>query len=176
MESFKVVLPGGFPWCPRELKNEGLSWVKDSSCIFCQIIDDKAEGSIVHRDDLVTAFMDIRPVNSGHLLVVPNEHAADLRALDEEVAGHVFKIGKRLARGLRRTDLNCEGVNLHMADGSAAGQVVFHTHLHVIPRFVGDGLGFLIHGQRHASPSREELDETAGKITQALAEDVHNFK
>ena len=63
-----------------------------------------------------------------------------------------------------------------MADGSAAGQVVFHTHLHVIPRFVGDGLGFLIHGERHVSPSREELDETAGKITQALAEDVHNLK
>jgi histidine triad (HIT) family protein len=173
MESFKVVLPGGFPWCPRELKNEGLSWVKDSSCIFCQIIDEKADGSIVYRDDLVTAFMDIRPVNPGHLLVVPNDHAADLSALDdEEVTGHIFKIGKRLAQNLRQTDLNCKGVNLHMADGAAAGQDVFHTHLHVIPRFGGDGLGFLIHGQGHVSPSREDLDETAEKITQALAEDV----
>ena len=172
MESFKVALPGGFPWCPRVLKNEGLSRVRDSSCIFCHIIDEEADGSIVHQDDLVTVFMDIRPVNPGHLLVVPNEHAADLRALDEEVAGHIFKIGKRLARGLRRTDLNCEGVNLHMADGSAAGQVVFHTHLHVIPRFGGDGLGFLIHGQGHVSPSREDLDETAGKIKQALSDDV----
>ena len=156
MESFKVALPGGFPWCPRVLKNEGLSRVRDSSCIFCHIIDDEADGSIVHQDDLVTVFMDIRPVNPGH----------------EEVAGHIFKIGKRLARGLRRADLNCEGVNLHMADGSAAGQVVFHTHLHVIPRFGGDGLGFLIHGQGHVSPSREDLDETAGKIKQALTDDV----
>lgn len=172
MESFKVALPGGFPWCPRELKNEGLSWVKDSSCIFCQIIGEKADGSIIHRDELVTAFMDIRPVNPGHLLVVPNEHTADLRALDEEVAGYIFKIGKRMARTLRETDLNCEGVNLHLADGSAAGQSVFHTHLHVIPRFGGDGLGFLIHGQGHVSPSREELDETAGIIMQALGEDV----
>ncbi|MFA9405948.1 MAG: HIT family protein [Anaerolineales bacterium] len=153
-------------------EDEGLSRVRDSSCIFCQIIDEKADGSIVYRDDLVTVFMDIRPVNPGHLLVVPNEHAVDLRALDEEAAGHIFKIGKRLARGLRRTDLNCEGVNLHMADGSAAGQVVFHTHLHVIPRFGGDGLGFLIHGQGHVSPSREDLDETAGKIKQALTDDV----
>ena len=153
-------------------EDEGLSRVRDSSCIFCQIIDEKADGSIVYRDDLVTVFMDIRPVNPGHLLVVPNEHAADLRALDEEIAGHVFKIGKRIARGLRRTDLNCEGVNLHMADGSAAGQVVFHTHLHVIPRFGGDGLGFLIHGQGHVSPSREDLNETAGKIKQALTDDV----
>ncbi len=146
--------------------------MKDSSCIFCQIIDEKTEGSIVYRDDLVTAFMDIRPVNQGHLLVIPNNHAADLSALDEEVAGHIFKIGKRLGSGLRKTDLNCEGLNLHMADGSAAGQVVFHTHLHVIPRFGGDGLGFLIHGHGHTNPSREDLDETAEKIKQALAVDL----
>ena len=121
----------------------------------------------------MTAFMDIRPVNPGHLLVVPNDHAADLSALDdEEVAGHIFKIGKRLAQSLRQTNVPCEGVNLHMADGSAAGQDVFHTHLHVIPRFVGDGLGYLLHGQEHASPSREDLNETAEKISQALTDDV----
>ena len=146
--------------------------MKDSSCIFCQIIDEKAGGSIVYHDDLVTAFMDIRPVNRGHLLVVPNRHAADLRSLDEDVAGHIFKIGKRLAQCLRQSDLNCEGINLHIADGSAAGQVVFHTHLHVIPRFSGDGLGFLIHGHGQQSPSREDLDKTAEKIKHAFSHDV----
>ncbi len=116
--------------------------------------------------------MDIRPVNPGHLLVVPIEHAANLSALDEDVIGHLFKIGGRLAGSLRRTDLDCEGVNLHMADGSAAGQDVMHSHLHVIPRFMGDGMGFLVHGQVHARPARIDLDETAEKIKHALEGDV----
>jgi histidine triad (HIT) family protein len=134
-------------------------------CIFCEIIASRAEASIVFRDEICTAFMDIRPVNPGHTLVVPNRHAANLAELDEESGGRIFQVGQRVARALRRSGLRCEGVNLFLADGEAAGQEVFHVHLHVFPRYRGDGFGlkfspaYFVHRAK-----REELEEVAGKI------------
>jgi histidine triad (HIT) family protein len=105
--------------------------------------------------------MDIQPVNPGHLLVVPVAHAACLADLDPEAGADLFRLGHRLATALRRADLRCEGVNLLLADGEAAGQEVFHVHLHVIPRYRGDGSGFRF-GTRSAAPARRsELDQLA---------------
>ena len=131
-------------------------------CVFCRIVAGKATASVVHDDDLALAFLDIRPVTPGHLLVIPKRHAADLATLDEATGAHLFRVAMRLAGVLCRSVLRCEGVNLFLADGKAAEQEVFHVHLHVFPRYAGDG--FRLAADWSAAPSREALDEIASRI------------
>ena len=133
-------------------------------CIFCDIVQEDAPASVVHADEMVTAFMDTQPVNPGHVLIVPNAHASFLSSLDERTGAHLFVVGMRIAAALRRSGLRCEGINLFLADGEAAFQEVFHVHLHVIPRYTGDGFGLRFgphYGQR---PRRAELDDAGTKI------------
>lgn len=141
----------------------------DPTCIFCRIVAGEASASVLYRDETVVAFLDVRPVNPGHLLVVPLAHAAHLGVLPEEIGGHLFVVAQRMAAALRRTAVRSEGVNLFLADGAVAGQEVFHVHVHVIPRFQGDGISLAAFGRLPAtSPSREELDDTAAAIRAAL--------
>ena len=137
-------------------------------CVFCEIVGGRSPSSVVFRDERCVAFMDIQPVNPGHLLVVPIEHAATLSELDEDVGAHVFRVAQRLASALRASGLRCEGINLLLADGEAAGQDVFHVHLHVFPRFNGDGFG-LRFGPNYANkPNRQELEAAAQRVCDAL--------
>ena len=138
------------------------------SCIFCDILAGELPSSIVYQDEICSAFLDIQPVNPGHLLVIPNEHAAGLSDLDPEVGAHVFTVAQRIAGALRDSGLRCEGVNLFAADGAAAGQEVFHVHLHVIPRFRGDGFGFRFGPKYGQRPPRSDLDDLAARIRSAL--------
>ncbi len=111
-----------------------------SECIFCRIVADEVPASFVRRDELISAFLDIRPVTPGHLLVIPNQHVVFTHDLPDATAERLFAVARRLARTLRQTDaIRADGVNLFVADGEAAEQEVFHAHLHVIPRFAGDG-------------------------------------
>jgi diadenosine tetraphosphate (Ap4A) HIT family hydrolase len=138
-------------------------------CVFCDIIAGHAPASLVYQDDQVVAFLDIRPVNAGHVLVVPRTHAASLSELEPETGGALFQAGMRLGAALRRSGLRCEGINLYVADGAAAGQDVFHVHLHVLPRFRGDSFGFRFPPGYGQQPPREVLDEQAAAIRGALA-------
>jgi histidine triad (HIT) family protein len=146
------------------------------SCIFCKILAGQAPASIVYRDEWVTAFLDIRPVNSGHVLVIPNLHAASLADLDTEASERLFPVARRIAAALYASGIQsedsgvrCEAVNFFLADGEPAGQDVFHVHLHVIPRYTRDGFGlrFPTH-YFEESPSRAELDEIADEIRAEL--------
>ena len=139
-----------------------------NDCIFCKILAGEMEGSLVYRDEICAAFMDIQPINPGHLLVVPVNHAAYLSELEQEDAAQVFRVAKHLAAALRRSDVKCEGVNLFLADGEAAMQEVFHVHLHVIPRFAGDGFGLKFPATYFQKPEREELNEIAEEIRHRL--------
>lgn len=123
---------------------------------------------MIYQDDCCSAFMDIQPVNPGHALVVPNRHAADLAELDEEEGARMFRVAQRLAAALRNSGVKCEGVNFFLADGESAGQEVFHAHLHVFPRYAGDGFG-LTFGPHYANKAeRRELNEIADRIKDAL--------
>jgi diadenosine tetraphosphate (Ap4A) HIT family hydrolase len=95
----------------------------------------------VLEDETVMVWMDLNPLTQGHLLVVPRRHAAGLDDLDGVTSAHVWSVGRDMARALRRSSLGCQGINLVVCDGEAAFQTVFHVHLHVIPRYPGDGLG-----------------------------------
>jgi histidine triad (HIT) family protein len=137
-------------------------------CTFCDILASKLPASIAYQDEVCTAFMDIQPVNEGHLLVIPNEHAASLADLEPETGSHMFAVAQRIAQAVRESGVRCQGINLFVADGAVAGQEVFHVHLHIIPRYRGDGFGFRFgpnYGQR---PARTELDRIAGQVREAL--------
>jgi len=135
-------------------------------CVFCAIVAGEAEASVAFADDRVVAFMDLGAVTPGHVLVVPRLHAAGLEDLDEETSMHVWRIGHRIGRALRRSGLRCEGVNVFLADGEAAFQEVFHFHLHVFPRFAGDGFRI---GADWATRARHLLDEEARHVRHGLS-------
>ena len=137
--------------------------MSEPGCIFCAIVADQAERSIVYEDGLTLAFMDLTPVAPGHLLVVPKTHAAALADLDATIGGAVMQTAMRCATALRRSPLRTDGINLFLADGVAAGQEVFHVHLHVLPRFPGDGFGLRI--DYDEPPTRSTLDTHAAAIS-----------
>jgi histidine triad (HIT) family protein len=134
-------------------------------CVFCRIVAGTADASVVYEDDRLLAFCDLNPVNPGHLLIIPKAHGMGLVDLAESDASRMFTVAQRLAAAVRSSGLRCEGVNLFLADGKAAGQEVFHVHLHMFPRYAGE-LFRLDSGQRRAS--RRELDEIAARVRAVL--------
>lgn len=138
------------------------------ACIFCDILTAKPEATFVYRDTHVAAFMDIQPVNPGHVLVVPVEHFVGLADLPSDIGSRIFAVAQSVSPALRKSGLRCEGVNLFLADGAAAMQEVFHAHLHVFPRFKGDGFGLRFSDGYHHRPPREALDDAAAKIRASL--------
>ena len=116
---------------------------------------------MVHEDDDLIAFCDLMPINRGHLLIAPKRHATNLAELPPETGALMFPLAQRLAARIRRSPLPVDGINLVLADGRAAGQTVFHVHLHVIPRLDRDG--FALHGGARAA-TRSDLDEVAALL------------
>lgn len=139
-----------------------------AACTFCRIARRELPASIVDEDEVTIAFLDIVPLTPGHTLVTPKAHAAHLADLPDETGGRIFEASRRVAAGLRRSGLRCEGVNFHLADGEAAGQEIFHVHLHVFPRFEGDGFHLRPGPDYGRRPSREELDRIAARIRQGI--------
>lgn len=136
-----------------------------SNCVFCKILKGELAMSLVYEDDKIVIFPTIEPVNPGHLLIIPKAHTSYLADLEEDTAGHIMKMARRVASAIRRTALKCEGINIFVADGEAAGQEVFHFHLHIYPRFQDDGFGFRYDASRHfIKTDRTELDRIAGDI------------
>jgi histidine triad (HIT) family protein len=135
-------------------------------CIFCAIAARQAEASVVYEDETVVVFMDLNPVTPGHLLVVPRVHAVGLEDLDKATSAHVWSVGHDMARALRRSTMRCEGINVMLCDGEVAFQTVPHFHLHVVPRYAGDGWTL-----KHDAPQRERslLDSDAQAIKDAIA-------
>ncbi|WP_324717897.1 HIT family protein [Carboxydochorda subterranea] len=142
----------------------------ESGCVFCRIARGEAPASMVLEDDGsgVVAFMDIAPASRGHLLVVPVRHAVTLWDLTEEEAAAIFRVARRIAGAMRET-LGFDGLNVLQSNGAAAGQVVFHFHLHLIPRYAGgEGLAFRLRPPTYTAPERLELDAVADRLRRAL--------
>jgi diadenosine tetraphosphate (Ap4A) HIT family hydrolase len=139
-----------------------------SDCIFCKIVRREAPASIVREDADTLAFMDIRPMNTGHVLVIPKGHAVLLEELRAGAAGLVFEAARRVSAGLRRSGLRCEAISMYLADGREAGQEVSHVHLHLIPRFAGDGFGLRPTPDYGRIASRGELEEIARSVRRAM--------
>jgi histidine triad (HIT) family protein len=138
----------------------------DVSCTFCKIVEGSQDGSIVYQDDLVVAFLDVLPINPGHTLIVPRRHMAFLSEVEVEEGARMFRVAQDIGRAIRASKLRCDAVNLILNDGAEAGQRVFHTHLHVVPRVLGDSL----HRDLNAEmPTREELETAAEQLRPFLS-------
>jgi histidine triad (HIT) family protein len=113
--------------------------MRDPDCIFCKIVAGELPATIVGEDERTISFMDISPATRGHALVIPREHSTDLLSVEPEDLAAVGLAAQRLA-GLLTQRLGADGVNLLNSCGAVAFQTVFHFHVHVIPRYDGDGL------------------------------------
>ncbi|MBC8248783.1 MAG: HIT family protein [Anaerolineales bacterium] len=113
--------------------------MSDRGCVFCDIIEGRAPADVVSEDGETLAFMDINPANPGHTLVIPKQHARDVYELDEETAAAVMRTSVRIANAIKAA-LQPDGMNLVQSNERAGGQEIFHFHMHIIPRWYGDGL------------------------------------
>lgn len=139
------------------------------ACVFCDIAAGKTAQSsmIVYRDELVVAFMDRAPRNPGHVLVVPIRHADGILDVPASTAARMIAVAQKVAVAIKKTDMKADGFNLQSNTGSAAGQSVFHLHLHVIPRFVGEPPNL---GEKNIAPA-EDLAAVAKKLRAILSEE-----
>ena len=140
------------------------------NCIFCKIINNEIPSVKIYEDELVLAFLDLGPINYGHTLVIPKEHHESSSTIPENVAGRMFRVGSRIGIALKRK-LDYDAFNLHLADGSAAGQVVMHAHLHVVPRGVEDGFRWNWRQLKYEDGKMQEIaSEIAPRVAADLAE------
>ena len=138
-----------------------------SDCLFCKIIDGQIPSLKVYEDEHVFAFMDIMPLTKGHTLLIPKTHCKDLFEMPEEVARNLYAAAPKVANAIK-TAFNPVGMNTVNNNGAAAGQTVFHYHLHLIPRYdEKDGLQVAWNSRQDEFPT-EILTEIAGQIKASL--------
>ena len=135
-----------------------------SDCVFCRIVARQIPATVVHEDEHTLAFMDLGQVNPGHVLVAVKAHAENLFALNDAQAGAVLRAAARVARAIRDA-FAAQGLSVYQATGSAAGQTVFHFHVHLVPRHEGDGMALTWPVK---NPPREKLEDYAAKIRASL--------
>ena len=135
-----------------------------SDCIFCKIISGEIPSAKVYEDDSVFAFLDIAPVNPGHVLAVTKKHYANIEETPEEDLCALMKAVKRIGSAIK-AGLGAEGYNLNENNDPIAGQVIPHLHFHVIPRRSGDGLKLWPQG-KYEEGEAENVAEKIKKIIQ----------
>ena len=136
----------------------------NSSCVFCKIARKQAPASCVYEDENVMAFLDIRPLNIGHTLVIPKDHYVDIFDIPEEHLSQVHKVAKQVSFAIKKAT-SADGISIIQQNGKAAGQDIFHLHVHVVPRFEGQKLPPF---SDLKEVERTKLDELAKKIRQHL--------
>jgi histidine triad (HIT) family protein len=150
---------------PDNHYNGDESQMHSASCIFCRIVQKEAPASFVYEDDKVIAFLDIRPLNEGHTLVIPKEHYETIYDIPEDLITHVYKIVKRTAVAVKNAT-KADGITIIQQNGNAAGQEIFHLHVHVVPRYEEQKLP---HFRDIPNASGEQLEQAAEMIR-------HQFK
>jgi len=138
--------------------------MKDKDCIFCKIANGEIPSSTVYEDEDFRVILDLGPAAKGHALILPKEHFKDVCELDPAVAAKVLPLGAKIGAAMKKS-LGCAGFNLVQNNGEAAGQTVFHFHVHLIPRYEG---GPSMVTWTPGSEKPEVLAETAEKIKKAL--------
>jgi histidine triad (HIT) family protein len=137
-----------------------------SDCVFCKIVAGQIPSTRVYEDEHTLAFMDIGQVNPGHVLVAAKKHADNLYALDDAQLAALARTGARVARAIRDA-FKPEGLSVYQANGKAAGQTVFHYHVHLLPRHAGDGMELTWPVK---NPPREKLEDYAARIRAGLGQ------
>ncbi len=130
------------------------------NCIFCKIVKGEIPSSKVYEDEHSLAFLDIAPVHKGHTLVIPKRHFEDLTKIPEKDLQELIKSVKKVSIAVEKA-VKADGFNLNISNKKAAGQVIFHAHFHIIPRFENDGLKLWPKGFNY---KEGEMQEFAKKI------------
>ena len=138
--------------------------MKDENCIFCKLANGDIPTATVYEDEYLRAIMDAAPANKGHIIILPKSHAANIYELEAEYVSRAFVLAKKLAVVLKKLT-GCDGVNILQNNGEAAGQTVFHFHVHVIPRFKNDDCTIV---WKPTSYEDGEASEVAKKIAELL--------
>jgi histidine triad (HIT) family protein len=115
-----------------------------ANCLFCKIVARVEPAAHVHEDEFCISFMDIHPLGTGHVLVIPRQHAQKLEELDESVQQHLFKVCNRIVAAQRRTGFGVDGTHFFLNDGKATNQHVPHVHFHLVPRNGHDNATFFL--------------------------------
>ena len=133
--------------------------MKDSTCIFCKIANGEIPSATLYEDEMFRVILDLGPASKGHALILPKNHFADLLELDEATSSKVLALAAKIGAAMKKS-LKCDGFNLVQNNGLAAGQTVFHFHMHRIPRYKGDqvGLGWKM-GELSEEDKKEILDK-----------------
>ena len=133
-------------------------------CIFCKILKKEIPAHFIYEGDNISAFLDTNPLNKGHVLVIPNEHYVDVFDIKTEALEELINKSQEIAKKIKEV-LGADGVNLLNASGEAAEQSVPHFHLHIVPRWEGDGVNMNDWWQsKTKKPSMEELKKLAVKL------------
>lgn len=132
----------------------------DSNCVFCKIVARRIPATVVHEDEHTLAFMDLGQVNPGHVLVAAKAHVENIYGLDDAQASALMRAAAQISRAIRDA-FSPKGLSVYQANGKAAGQTVFHFHIHLVPRHEDDGMAL---AWPVKNPPREKLEEYAAKI------------
>ena len=139
----------------------------DPHCVFCDLLRGAAEVSVVYEDSVAIAFLDIQPVNPGHLLVVPRVHYEGLNDIPRDVGLHLYQVAAKLIPVVQEA-AGASAMNIVVNSGAAAGQNVMHYHIHLIPRREGDGFDVPLPFPGSEMPDRQRLDAMAARIGSML--------
>ena len=134
--------------------------MKKDDCIFCKLANGDIPTSTIYEDEDFRVILDLGPATKGHALILPKEHYENLYEIDDEIAGKAMKLAKKMITQMTEV-LGCDGYNVVQNNGAAAGQTVFHFHMHLIPRYKGDKSGF---GWKSGSLSDVDKEEILGKL------------
>tara|TARA_Y100000310_G_scaffold345778_2_gene469748 strand:+ start:7154 stop:7567 length:414 start_codon:yes stop_codon:yes gene_type:complete len=135
-----------------------------TDCLFCKIINKEISSDIVYEDKNFIAFLDINPVNKCHTLVMPKKHSKNLLEDNEEDLKLIGPIMKKIGNALVRFT-NADGLNIITNINEVAGQEIFHTHIHLLPRFKNDGVSFKVKREKYKNEGSQEI---ASKIKNLL--------
>ena len=138
--------------------------MNEDSCIFCRIAQKQLPASSVYEDEKVMAFLDIRPLNEGHTLVIPKAHYENVFDVPRELNAYIHGVTKQIAIAVKKA-MNADGISIIQQNGKAANQDVPHLHVHVIPRYKGQKMPSF---SETSEANREQLSQTATKIRKQL--------
>ena len=134
--------------------------MKKDDCIFCKIANGEIPSKTLYEDERFQVILDLGPATKGHALILPKDHFSNLFELPDETAGEVMKLARRMAVQMKEK-LHADGFNLVQNNGECAGQTVMHFHLHLIPRYEGDGQHIL---WKPVETTQEELEQIKNAI------------
>lgn len=133
----------------------------DNNCIFCKIINGEIPSFTVYEDDTFKVILDRFPAAPGHMLIIPKEHYANMFELPEKVSAKIYPLAQKLATKVKDV-VGADGINIVQNNGKAAGQTVYHFHLHIIPRKNGDGI--VLNKSSNPDTTIEELEAMFNKL------------